>query len=146
MATIRAKLTVAYAGALLGSVGVFSIALFASRRANTRNEVAREVAVRADQALRVLRFAATTNEPLTTTRDTLFGGAQITRRIADILDGLPDYVMLLDKDGRTLYVSPSVRALQARDPVTTEPAREQLERRGDYERIMRAAIDLEPGM
>jgi len=41
MATIRAKLTVAYAGALLGSVAVYSVALFGERRANARREIGR---------------------------------------------------------------------------------------------------------
>src|SRR6476620_6855630 len=97
MATIRAKLTVAYTGALLGSIAVFSVALYAARRSNAGKEAQRDVAVQADQALRVLRFAATANEPVTMTRDSLVG-SQITPRIAAILDGLPDYVVLLDKD------------------------------------------------
>ena len=51
MATIRTKLTVAYAGALLGSVVVFSVALYAARRASARQEVARSVVVQADLAI-----------------------------------------------------------------------------------------------
>ena len=141
MATIRAKLTVAYTGALLGSIAVFSVALYAARRSNAGKEVKRDVAVQADQALRVLRFAATANEPVTVTRDSLVG-SQITPRIAAILDGLPDYVVLLDKDDRTLYVSPSVRALRARDGQGGDVGADG---GSDYDRLMREAIALAPG-
>jgi two-component system OmpR family sensor kinase len=143
MATIRAKLTVAYAGALLGSVAVYSVALYGERRSNARREIAREVAVQADVALRVLRFAATANESLTTTTSQVIGAgtqqfvqtsAQITPRVAAILDGLPDYVVLMDSTGKPLYVSPSVRQLQSRDPTS-----------GDYDRLMQQAVNLAPG-
>ena len=139
MATIRSKLTVAYTGALLGSVAVFSVALFAARRSSVRQDAKRELAVRADQALRVLRFASTASEATTQVRDSLVG-AQITLRIASILDGLPDYVMLLDKDSRTLYVSPAVRALRAREQSDGDAQRD-----GGYDRLMREAIALDPG-
>ena len=142
MATIRSKLTVAYAGALIGSVAVFSVAMYSARRSTARREAQREVAMQADQALRVLRFAVSANEPLTTTqvRDSLIGPqTTITPRIAAILDGLPDYVMLLDNDGWRLYVSPAVRALQQRDLNETE------QRSGDYQRLISQATALPPG-
>ena len=63
MATIRGKLTTAYTAALLGSVAVFSIALFAARRSSARREAQREVALQADLALRVLRNAAVDTIP-----------------------------------------------------------------------------------
>ena len=142
MATIRAKLTVAYAGALLSSVAVLSVALSAARRSSARREAPREVALQADQAIRVLKFAVTANEQVTVVRDPLVG-AQLTARVASILDGLPDYVILLDQDGWRIYVSPSVRRLQERDTVASRSARE----RGvsDYERLVGEAKALPPG-
>jgi signal transduction histidine kinase len=142
MATIRAKLTVAYAGALLGSVAVYSVALYGERRSNAGKELAREVAVQADLALRVLRFAASANEPVTSTTLQVVGAGtqqfvqpitQITPRIATILDGLPDYVVLMDTAGKPLYLSPSVRQLRTRDPSS-----------GDYDRLMQQAVALLP--
>src|SRR3954468_24805760 len=99
MATIRGKLTTAYTAALLGSVAVFSVALFAARRSNAYREAKREVIVQADLALRVLRNASidTIPDPVT--------ASPITPRMASILDALPDYLLLLDKDGRALYLS-----------------------------------------
>lgn len=143
MATIRAKLTVAYTGALLGSVAVFSVALYAVRRSNTRLEAQRELAVEADQVLRVLRLATTAGEPLTAVRDSLVG-SQITYRVSTVLDGLPNYVMLLDQDGWRLYVSPAVRALQERG---LNPSRDIQRdgRGGDYDRLITEARTLQPG-
>ena len=135
MATIRAKLTIAYTGALLGSVAVFSVALYAARRSSVRRDVQREVAVEADGALRVLRYAATANEPVTVASPLPLIGTQtqITPRIAAILDGLPDYVMLMDTSGKALYLSPSVRLLQLQN------------RDGDYDRLMQQAVSMDPG-
>jgi signal transduction histidine kinase len=142
MATIRSKLTVAYAGALIGSVAVFSVAMYSARRATARREAQREVAMLADHALRVLRFAVTAGEPLTVTsiRDPLIGPqTEITPRISAILDGVPDYVLMLDRENWRLYVSPAVRALQQRDLNATEA------RSGDYERLISNATALPPG-
>jgi signal transduction histidine kinase len=135
MATIRAKLTVAYTGALVGSLAVFSVALYAARRSSVRRDVQREIALEADGVLRVLRFAATANEPLTVTTPLPLVGTQtqITPRIAAILDNLPDYVVLMDSTGKPLYLSPSVRLLQAGDV------------NGDFDRLMQEAINLGPG-
>src|SRR6476619_512703 len=144
MATIRAKLTVAYAGALLGSVAVYSVALYGERRSNVKREIQREVALQADLALRVLRFAATANEPVTSTTLQVVGAGsqqfvqpitQITPRIATILDGLQDYVVLMDSTGKSLYLSPSIRQLRTRDPSS-----------GDYDRLMQQALSLAPGL
>ena len=144
MASIRTKLTVAYAGVLVGSVAVLSIALYSARRSNARRDASREVAVQADIALRVLRFAATTNEPVTITSDTVFiggvsivtdslAGPHVTPRIANILDGIPNYVVLMDSTGHVLYRSPAVRALQARADRT------------EYDLLTQQARDLAPG-
>ena len=142
MATIRAKLTVAYAGALLGSVAIYSVALYGERRSNARREIQREVAIQADVALRVLRFAATANEPVTQTTLQVVGAGtqqfvqqitQITPRIATILEGLPDYVVFMDSTGKPLYLSPSIRQLRTRDPSS-----------GDYDRLMQQAVSLAP--
>ena len=143
MATIRAKLTVAYAGALLGSVAIYSVALYGERRSNARREIQNELAVQADVALRVLRFAASANEPVTQTTLQVVGAGtqqfvqsitQITPRIAAILDGLPGYVVFMDSTGKSLYLSPSIRQLRTRDPSS-----------GDYDRLMQQAVDLAPG-
>ena len=154
MATIRSKLTVAYAGALLGSLAVFSVAMYAARRSNARREAQREVAVEAEQALRALRFATTANEPLTVVRDSLVG-AQITPRIGMILDGLSDYVIMLDKTDRALYISPALRALQFRDSpaprpglagdTTNSPTGCDRRSESNYDRLVCEALALAPG-
>ena len=145
MATIRSKLTLAYAGALIGSVAAFSIALYAARRASVARDVARSVAVQADLAARALHFAASANEPITTIADSLVG-VVITPRVARVLDAFPDYVFLLDKDSRALYVSPAVRALQAQANAPDQARRDiEANRESDFDRLFREAIGLAPG-
>jgi two-component system, OmpR family, sensor kinase len=141
MATIRTKLTAAYTGALLGSLVVYSVALFATSRDRARRAAQAELAVQADQALRVLRFAATAKEPVTEIRDPLVG-AQITARIAAILEGLPGYVILLDKDGWLLYRSPSVRAI---GDIKAGPGGSPVQN-PEYERLVSEAKALQPGL
>jgi two-component system, OmpR family, sensor kinase len=156
MASIRTKLTVAYTGALLGSMAAFSIALYAARRSTATQEAKQDLAVHADQALRVLRFAASAGESPTQIRDSLVG-AQITPRIASILDGLPGYVILLDKDSRMLYASPAVRAARAREPTAAEAQRAARAREqdttgtqrycdSDYDRLICEAVALPAGL
>lgn len=143
MATIRTKLTVAYTGALLGSLAVYSIALYAARRDAARREEGAQLAVQADQALRALRFAATAKEPVTEVRDPLVG-AQITARIGSILEGLPGYVILFDKDGWRLYNSPSVRILGDTLRSGAKGAQAALQT-AEYERLLSEAKALPPG-
>ena len=153
MATIRGKLTAAYTAALLGSVTVFSLALFAARRSNARREATREVAVQADLVLRVLRVAASANERIDTVPDPARGVSVITPRIAAILDALPDYTVILDKDGLALYLSPAVRALDGSPLILGSaplnppaPADSGRIASTDYDRLMQEAIGLDPGM
>jgi signal transduction histidine kinase len=116
--------------------------LYGERRSNARREIAREVAVQADVALRVLRFAATANEPVTQTTLQVVGAGtqqfvqpitQITPRLASILEGIPDYVVFMDSTGKSLYLSPAIRALRTRDPSS-----------GDYDRLIQQAVALAP--
>ena len=124
MASIRAKLTTAYAAALLISMTVFGAALWGARGANVDREVQRYVFAQADIALRVIRQAAATGESLLEVRDSLVGPT-LSRRMATALDVLPDYVLVVDTAGRTLYASPKARRLETRDlDVLAEAARQ----------------------
>src|SRR5688572_19201092 len=119
MATICSKLTVAYAGALIGSIAVFSVAVYAARRSNARREAPRGGAVQAAQALRAVRLAARADAPVTAVRGSLVV-SPFTPRVAGFLDGLPGYMVMFDADGRAPYVSPARRALRAHAQSATE--------------------------
>ena len=114
MASIRARLTTAYAIALVSSLAVFGGALYVARRANVFRDLQAQVERQAEQALGVIREARERGEPLTVVRDSLIGPT-VTQRLRTLLEGVPDYVLVLDATGRTLYNSFAVRQLDADD-------------------------------
>jgi two-component system OmpR family sensor kinase len=112
MASIRTRLTVAYTGALLGTVAVFATALWVARRGSAYRELDRKVAADANQALGIILLAQESREPLTVVRDTI-NAPVLAPAVRSRLEGIPDYVLVLDRDGRLLYVSFDVRQLDA---------------------------------
>src|SRR5918912_2919342 len=102
MASIRSKLTTAYAAALIASMTLFAMALWAARGASVDREVQRYVFAQADITLRIIRQAATAGEPVTVEPDSLVG-PMLSPRLRTALDVLPDYVLVVDTGGRLLY-------------------------------------------
>jgi len=110
MASIRLRLTTAYAAALVGTLAAFATALSAVRGANVDREVQRYVFAQADIAVRIVRQAALGGDSVTVTRDALVG-TTLRPRLAATLDALPDYVLVLDTAGRAVYASVRARRL-----------------------------------
>ncbi len=69
MNSIRARLTVAYAAAMMGIMAAFAIALWAARRASSYDELARHVFANADLARKILQQAEENRQPVTVTND-----------------------------------------------------------------------------
>src|SRR5947207_2914797 len=111
MATLRARLTVAYGFALVGNVIVFSVAL--SFAHNTRRQQLRQISsVAVAQADRVSEFlleADREGKPLTEERDCGEppGGSCIfaTVDMLVLLDRVPGYYIVFGRDGKQLYSS-----------------------------------------
>ncbi|HEX6599279.1 MAG TPA: hypothetical protein VF034_08145, partial [Gemmatimonadaceae bacterium] len=93
MASIRARLTTGYAVALVGTLAVFAGALYAARRANVYREIERYLGLQAEQALRIVREARDSGEPLTVVRDSLIGPT-VAPRLRTMLEGVPEYVIV----------------------------------------------------
>jgi two-component system, OmpR family, sensor kinase len=110
MSSIRTRLTVAYAGAMVGTVAAFAIALWAARRASSYEELNRHVYAEANLARNIIRQAEEGGQSVTVTRDSVVGPT-ITRPIRTLLEGIPDYMLVLDQNGRMLYGSFAVRQL-----------------------------------
>ncbi len=110
MSTLRSRLTTIYSVALVGTLLVFAIALWAARRASSLQELQRYVFTEANLALSLVRNAELAGQPVTEVRDTLVGPA-ITPQLRTLLEGIPDYVLVLDPNGRSLYVSFAARQL-----------------------------------
>lgn len=114
MNSIRARLTVAYAAAMMGIMAAFAIALWAARRASSYDELARHVFANADLARKILQQAEENRQPVTVTNDSVVGPT-ISPAVRSVLEGIPDYVMVLDHNGRMLYGSFALRRLSDDD-------------------------------
>ena len=110
MSTIRAQLTTAYAAALIGTVGLFAAVIWTTRREGAVDELRRHALTEANLALRLIRQSELAGEPVTANRDSLVG-AQLDAPLRTMLDGMPDYLLVLDASGRILYVSAPIRDL-----------------------------------
>src|SRR5580704_11876998 len=117
MATsIRAQLTATYATALVVTLAAFGGVLLAARRSAQERELSERVGAEADLALRIVRQAAEAGDPVTAVSDPRIGPV-VTPKLRTLLEGLPDYVLVLDSAGRTLYNSFAVRQLDPDDQV-----------------------------
>jgi len=121
MSSIRSRLTVAYAGAMVGTVVAFAIALWAARRASSYEELNRHVYAEANLARNIIRQAEESGQPVTVTYDTAVGPT-ITHPIRTLLEGIPDYMLVLDQSGRMLYGSFAVRQLDEDDRAALQTA------------------------
>src|SRR5580704_8110105 len=130
MATsIRAQLTATYATALVVTLAAFGGVLLAARRSAQERELSERVGAEADLALRIVRQAAEAGDPVTAVSDPRIGPV-VTPKLRTLLEGVPDYVLVLDTAGHTLYNSFAVRQLGDSDQVTLSRAAILLEHEG----------------
>jgi two-component system, OmpR family, sensor kinase len=108
--SLRAKLTAAYAGAILLTTGVFAAALWVGRGASVYLELQRGALAQADAALRMVREAEAKGEPIALVTDSLVG-PRLSPRLGGSFDVIPDFLWVVDTTGRLLYESRAARRL-----------------------------------
>jgi signal transduction histidine kinase len=113
VASIRSRVTTAYALALGGTMLVFSVALWTARRASVLRDLQVRVSTLADIGHLVLTQAGTQNTPVVVTTDSL-RGPELQRGLRARLDAVPEYLVVTDSL-RALYLSGAVRALNPDD-------------------------------
>ncbi|HEX2778460.1 MAG TPA: HAMP domain-containing protein, partial [Gemmatimonadaceae bacterium] len=114
MATVRARLTTAYALALAATLIAFALVLLVARRASAYRELAASVDQQASAALGIVMQAESEGVPLTTRTDTT-APPVVTPQLSRKLEGIGDYVLLLDASGRAIYASFDARQLSLDD-------------------------------
>ena len=112
MASVRSRMTAAYAAALIGTMVVFALVLREARRAAVYRELEQSAISSAEQVADIIRRAQDAGEPLTVLRDTL---PVISPALQARLEGVPEYVLVLDASDRLLYASFAVRQLDSDD-------------------------------
>ena len=70
MASVRSRMTAAYAAALIGTMVVFAVVLREARRAAVYTELERSAVSSANQVADIIKRAKDAGEPLTVLRDT----------------------------------------------------------------------------
>jgi two-component system, OmpR family, sensor kinase len=118
MASTRARLTVSYAFVLLGTMVAFGAALAIGRSKEAiRLQLAQEAFRVADNVLYTVQSAQLSSKRLTFV-DSTSGPTSViksTKELADVLDPLPGYFMVLDQAGKLLYSSGLTRLLSGDD-------------------------------
>jgi two-component system OmpR family sensor kinase len=114
IASTRARLTVSYAFVLLGTMVAFGTAILWERRSAVKDELGREALRVADNVM----FTMQTSPQRLTFIDSSGTDGPIlrgTKELADLLDPVPGYFMVLDRQGRLLYSSGLMRLLSGDD-------------------------------
>jgi len=113
MASIRTRVTAAYALALGGTMLAFSAGLWTSRRSAVLLELQRNVSMLADFGHLVITQAGTQNTPVVVTTDSL-RGPELQPLVRARLDAVPGFLVVSDSL-RPLYASAAVRGLSPED-------------------------------
>ncbi|MCX5760163.1 MAG: hypothetical protein NTW72_01440, partial [Gemmatimonadetes bacterium] len=95
MASIRTRVTAAYALALVGTMLVFAAALWTARRAAVLRDLQVRVSTLADIGLLVLTQAGLQNTPVVVTTDSM-RGPELQPNLRARLDAVPDFLVVTD--------------------------------------------------
>src|SRR5688500_12290799 len=155
MASVRTRLTLAYAAALTTSIGVFSGVLYVARSETSLEPLRRLLLAQADVATRVLRQGAQEGPTIIFVPDTTFADStfrrlrpQLRGDVSARLDALPNYVVVLDATGQRVYTSPAANRLVPPLPDSTAPAPVRAEFNAAYaayQDLLDAARQIRPG-
>jgi two-component system, OmpR family, sensor kinase len=112
--SIRARVTLMLLLAVLVSVAVFGSGIWFGRKNSAYySELQRYVQSQAELATRIITQAKARG-PVTSTRDSLVG-PQLTPEVAQAVEVIPDYLIVIDTLGRALFVSEKARVLPESD-------------------------------
>lgn len=116
MDSIRARLTAAYAAALLGTLVLFTVALLFARREFLLQELQQNVQTAAGKAVLAVNSARNTGtyDPVVAQQDPL-AGPSVSLRMRAFLSLVDGYVLVQDTTGYDIYASASVQALSVTD-------------------------------
>jgi len=107
--SIRGRMTVWYASALILSIAVFAVVLYFSRRSATYQDLDRRIQSEADLTAGILAESFHARGVLVE-KDTA-GRPVLVQEVAAVLEVVPDYLLVTSRDGRLLFASPDARAL-----------------------------------
>ncbi|MEP6492810.1 MAG: HAMP domain-containing sensor histidine kinase [bacterium] len=144
MASTRTRLTISYAFVLLGTMVAFGTAVLVGRRSSSNDDLARETFGVADRVLLTIQSAQLASKRLTFVDTTNRAEPVIrgTKELADLLDPMAGYFMVLDQQGKLLYTSTLMRLLSGDDQTTVMQAVLQLGDQGGLKVTVRDSLKL----
>jgi two-component system, OmpR family, sensor kinase len=107
--SIRGRLTLWYATALIVSLAVFAVVLYFMRRSATYQDLDQRIQSEADLTAGILAESYRARGSLIE-KDTA-GRPVLTAEVAAVLEVVPDFLIVTARDGRLLFASPDARAL-----------------------------------
>ena len=135
MATFRARLTGAYAFALICSMMVFAGALYLARGATALQELGPVALAEADRVLSYLVVARDEGREMTVERATgdSPGRTQVlaTDEMRSMLERVPGYFIVYDRDDRQIYSSVGIRQLPQEDRLAIDQSAVRLKPGGE---------------
>jgi two-component system OmpR family sensor kinase len=138
MASIRTRLTVAYAGALVGALAAFATALYVARRAAAYQDLGQQAIIEADRVLEAIRAQDLLDGSAVAVGDTALPGgaaglrqARLSKELSERLERLGGYFIVLDATGRSVFSSFAVRRLHPDDLSRLQEVALRLPARGD---------------
>lgn len=109
MESIRGRLTLWYATALILSIAIFAVVLYFARRSATYQDLEQRIQSEADLTAGILAESYRARGSLVE-KDT-GGRPLLTAEVAAVLEVVPDFLLVTSRDGRLLFASPDARAL-----------------------------------
>jgi heavy metal sensor kinase len=107
--SIRGRLTLWYATALILSLAIFTVVLYFARRSATYQDLDQRIQSEADLSAGILAESYRARGSLVE-QDTA-GRPVLTAEVAAVLEVVPDFLLVTSRDGRLLFASPDARAL-----------------------------------
>jgi two-component system OmpR family sensor kinase len=128
MHTIRGRLAVSYAIAMIATLAVFALTLYLIERSWSRDQIDQRLRIEANLIAAIISLAGETPDSAAPT-DTIIAepsepralvvrGIELTPDVVALLEGVSDYVLLLGSDPYTALVGYNARS--ARDSVVTD--------------------------
>jgi len=113
----RTRLTIAFSALLLGTLVVFALAIGLERRDEASQALTEEVQTEAGHVLSTIQKAQAAGQQLTNLDSVSFSTPVIrpTSALGELLDPLPGYFMVVDAQGKLIYVSTLTRLLSSDD-------------------------------
>jgi two-component system, OmpR family, sensor kinase len=119
MLSTRVKLTAAFVAGLIAVTITLFLAVLAARNNAVYHDIAQYAAAQGDLAARIITDAAQAGDPIMGTSDTALIPL-LSRKIADRLQSVPGYIVVVDTAGRAVYRSTDVLRLQGSDMNTLQ--------------------------